>query len=279
VRWIYTVPLRLRSFFRRSRVEDELDERIRFHLDRQTQAFAAQGLSPDEARYAALRAMDGIEQRKEECRDARGLRFVYEALQDLRFALRMMRASPGFTAVAEFSLALGIGATTALFSVVDALVLTRLPALHPGELVMFRAHVPPYRSRTDFPYGEFERFRDETPMFSSLSAINLIDRSTDEDARVRVALAIGASSREIRSMILAESVGLVAVGVAIGVPVALALGWTTRVLSARLFGVSATEPLTLTLATVLMIAVSAAAGFVPASRASRVDPMRALRCE
>ena len=119
------------------------------------------------------------------------MRVVYELVQDLRYALRMMRRSAGFTAVAVISLALGIGATTAMFSVVDALVLTKLPALRPRELVMFREHLPPYRSRTDFPYGELLRFRDETPMFSSVAAVNLIDRSTDDGARVRVALVSG----------------------------------------------------------------------------------------
>ena len=71
MRWLDVVRLRLRSLLRRSRVEAELDEELRFHLDQQAQAFAARGLPPDDARHAALRAMGGVDQRKEECRDAR----------------------------------------------------------------------------------------------------------------------------------------------------------------------------------------------------------------
>ena len=89
------VPLRLRSLFRRSRVEDELDEEMRHHLDRQTQAFVAQGTRRRRgARVAALRASRGIEQRKEECRDMRRVSLIEDSLKDLRYAARMLAGSP-----------------------------------------------------------------------------------------------------------------------------------------------------------------------------------------
>src|SRR5262245_66345251 len=98
--WFYTVPLRLRSLFRRRRVEQELDEEFQYHLERQIQEYVAKGLAPEEARGAALRAMGGVERRKEECRDARGVRVIEDSLQDLRYGCRLLRRQPAFTAIA-----------------------------------------------------------------------------------------------------------------------------------------------------------------------------------
>ena len=120
--WIYTVPLRLRSLFRRNRVEEELAEEMRDHMERLMEQHMARGANPEQARYAALRAMDGMEQRKEQCRDARRVRYIEDFLKDVRFALRTMSRNPIFTLTAMISLALGIGATTAVFSVVYAIV-------------------------------------------------------------------------------------------------------------------------------------------------------------
>jgi len=137
-RWFHVVPLRFRSILRRNRVEQELDEEIRFHLEQAVEEQIARGVPPDEARYAALRAMDGVEQQKERCRDTRRVRFVENAVQDVRYALRVMRRSPGFTAVAVVSLALGIGANAAMFQLLDALGLRSLPIERPHELAEVR---------------------------------------------------------------------------------------------------------------------------------------------
>jgi predicted permease len=133
--WIYTLPLRVRSLFRRQELERELDEELSYHLELRTREFVAGGLSADNARTAALREMHGIEARKEECRDMRKVNWIQDLIQDLGYGARMLRKSPGFSAVAVLSIALGIGANTTIFTVVNAILLNPLPVRDVSRLV------------------------------------------------------------------------------------------------------------------------------------------------
>jgi predicted permease len=133
--WFYTIPLCLRSLFRRRQVEQELDEELRYHIDRQIEEHIAKGMTPEEARYAALRALGGIEQRKEECRDMRRVNYIDDLLRDLRYAGRNLRRNRGFATLAILIMALGIGANTAVFSVINAVLLRPLSYRDPSRIV------------------------------------------------------------------------------------------------------------------------------------------------
>ena len=125
---------RLRTQFRKRKLDQELSEELAFHIEKETEENIAAGMSTEEARFAALRKFGGVEQVKEECRDAWGVRFIEALLQDMRFGLRQLRRNPGFTTVAVTTLALGIGVNTAIFSLIDAVMLRMLPVEKPGEL-------------------------------------------------------------------------------------------------------------------------------------------------
>src|SRR5256885_1945607 len=166
-RWIYTLPLRVRSLFRRRAVERELDEELRAHLEQQIRANLARGMGRDEAQHAARRAMGGIEMQKERCRDARRVTFFEDLWQDLRYGARTLGRTPLITGVAIVSLALGIGANTAIFSMMDAVLLRLLPVRNPQELVQVQIHTPKGdRDGSYFTNPLWEQVRDHQDVFS-----------------------------------------------------------------------------------------------------------------
>ena len=167
--WLYTIPLRLRSLFRRREVDQELDEELRYHVEQKTEEYVAKGLGPSEARRKALLDMGGVEQRKEQCRETRKVNWFQDLIQDLRYGLRQLRRNPGFALVAILSLALGIGANTAIFTLITVVMLKTLPVSNPEELVMLTWNYGgAAKSSPDFTRAVWEQIREHQDMFAGL---------------------------------------------------------------------------------------------------------------
>lgn len=171
--WNYTIPLRLRSLFQRKQVEQELEEELQFHLAQRIEEEVSRGEPPNEARFAALRAMHGLEQQKEHCRDSWRVRWLHELTQDAHYSVRTLAKTPGFSAVAAFVLALGIGASTAVFTVGDGVLLRPLPYHEPDRLFLV-SNLPkdsifgPAPIMMDRDYLEFRRYNHS---FESLATV------------------------------------------------------------------------------------------------------------
>ncbi len=125
--WLYTVPLRLRYLFRRKQVDQELQDELQGHIEAQIAEDIAHGMSPEEARYAALRKIGGVTQIEEQCREARQVNYIQNFFQDLHYGLRQLRLNPGFAVLAVLCLTLGIGANAAVFSWIEGILLRPFP--------------------------------------------------------------------------------------------------------------------------------------------------------
>src|SRR5213083_519365 len=160
VRWLYTIPLRLRSLFRWAQADQELDDELREHLERKTEEYVAQGMTQEEAHRRVRLELGGIEQTKEKCRDARRVNWIQDFVQDLRFGLRILRKSPGFTAAVVLTLALGIGANTAIFTLLHASLWRPLPISDPKEIfhIMRASSQGDFAGEFSFSYPLFQQF-------------------------------------------------------------------------------------------------------------------------
>ncbi len=165
--------LRLRSLFRKGTVETELDEELRFHFENQVAKFIDSGLTPEEARRRARLEFGGMEQVKEEHREARGVNLIETLFLDIRYGFRILGRTPVITLVAILSLALGIGANTAIFSLIDTVMLRMLPVNKPEELMQVRLR--DQRSTSEeanptFTNPLWEQLRNRQDVFSGVFA-------------------------------------------------------------------------------------------------------------
>jgi len=193
MRWLEKLRLRARSLFRRTRVERELDDELGFHLERQIAENLAAGMSAQEASYAARRSVGGVEQIKEECREMRRVNFAEDLWRDARYAARVLRKSPGFTAAVVLTLALSIGANTAIFSVVQAVLLAPLPFPNPDRLAMVweEASFLGFPQNTPAP-ANFVDWKKRNHVFEDMAALqgslmNLTGNGPAEEVEVKEA--------------------------------------------------------------------------------------------
>jgi len=210
VKWFRSIRERLLALFGKSRMDAEMDEELRFHLDSETEKNIRKGMNPAEARRQAMIAFGGVERFKEKTREERGIKPLDDLLADLRFAFRTLRKSPAFAAVAILSLALGIGANTAIFSVVNAILVRDFPFRAPEDLV----NVYRDRARASFDplnYPDYLELQEGTrEVFSELGGYQyaLAQRETGEEVETLVG-----------ELVTGNYFPLLGIGVALGRPI------------------------------------------------------------
>src|SRR5580658_8061364 len=172
MRLIYRIGRRLRSLIRRGEMESDLSEESRFHIERQVAENIAAGMALGDARRAALSERGGVEQIKEECRDMRRTQWFEAALQDGRFGIRTFRKRPGFTLSVLAILAFGVGSATAIFSIVNGVLLTALPYRTPGNLVRIFGTWE-HGSREGISPPDFMEYRQRNTSFESMAGASI----------------------------------------------------------------------------------------------------------
>ena len=183
---------RLRALVRRDALDHELDAELRYHVERQTAEYVAAGMSPEEARRAALREFGGVGSAAEQCREARGVRPLEDLRQDIVFGARVLRRSPVFSLAAVVTLALGIGANAAIFSITNAVVFRPLPFEEPGRLMTLWESSPKSEdSRNIVSPANYLDWREQARSFEEMGAYteDFFNISEDASSPERVAAA------------------------------------------------------------------------------------------
>ncbi len=167
--WLRVLASRFAALFRKEKLDQELDDELRGHLEMLIEENLRKGMTPQEARYAAVRSFGGFEQVKETYREQRGLRTIETFFQDLRYGLRMLSKNPRFTAVAVITLALGIGANTAIFSILNAVLARPLPYRDPDRIVMVAETIRNW-SNTSVAPANFIDWQKQNTVFEEMAA-------------------------------------------------------------------------------------------------------------
>jgi hypothetical protein len=170
---------RLRAVFRRGVVETELEDELRFHFEQEVAKYRRAGMSEDEARRQARLAFGGHEQMKEDCREARGTSVLEQTVQDTKYAARQLRANPIFALTMIVTLALAIGANSAIFSVVESVLIRPLPYPRADRIVRIFLTTPMYPRFPLNPF-DFRDYRDRSKSFAAMAGFSREDQQLSE---------------------------------------------------------------------------------------------------
>jgi hypothetical protein len=300
--WLRILLSRCSALFRTKQLADDLDEELHSHIEFAIEENLRRGMSPREARLKALdefggAAQIGLAQVKEAYHRQQSLPFFETLSRDVRYALRQLRKSPGFAITAIVTLALGIGANTVMFTLVDSIMLRPLPFAHQEQLMRISG-----TTSEVFPKGWIRELATHSSSFASISGfgadvesnianadspdrvfgaavmVNALDTLGTHPAlgSFFIRLALGARRWQIVSGIVKQSLLLAGGGSLAGLIAAFGL---THLLHSFLFEVSAIDPLTFCAVPLVMMLVALIAAGIPAWRAAALDPMRALRAE
>jgi putative ABC transport system permease protein len=171
--WIHIIPLRLRSLFDRQRVNKELDDELQYHLERKIEENIAEGMSAQEAQRSALLDLRGLERTKQECQDVMPLRWLDHLRRDVRYAFRMLAKKPGFTAVAVTALALGIGADTAMYTIVNGALSWDMGLDNRDEIVAVTSLNTAHSQQWSTSFPDFRDYRSQVKSLAGLAAYRL----------------------------------------------------------------------------------------------------------
>jgi len=203
---------RLRALFRRDTVESEADTELRFHFEQQVEKFVKSGLTREDAMRRARLAFGGHEQLKEEIRDARGVNLIETLFQDIRYGLRILGRTPVISCVAVLSLALGIGANTAIFSLIDTVMLRMLPVQKPEDLVQLKMRSPREGSgeaNPTFTNPIWEEVRNREDVFSGIFSWSSTEFDLSQGGAVNKVKGIFASGDYFSTLAVAPAAGRV----------------------------------------------------------------------